>query len=91
MKITVNVECSPEEARSFLGLPDVKPLQAEMMKIMRDKTIENMKMMEPDKAMQVWGPMFNQGAQQMQDFFRSVMTSAATGATNSAAAARRKK
>ena len=23
MKITVNVECSPEEARKFMGLPDV--------------------------------------------------------------------
>jgi hypothetical protein len=27
MKITVEVECTPEEARQFLGLPDVKPLQ----------------------------------------------------------------
>ncbi len=24
MKFTVNVECSPEEARNFLGLPDVE-------------------------------------------------------------------
>ncbi len=23
MKVTVNVECTPEEARSFLGLPDL--------------------------------------------------------------------
>ena len=25
MKVTVNVECTPEEARTFLGLPDVQP------------------------------------------------------------------
>ena len=31
MKITVNVDCTPEEARSFLGLPDVQPLQAAVM------------------------------------------------------------
>ncbi|WP_420846806.1 DUF6489 family protein [Microvirga tunisiensis] len=27
MKITMDVECTPEEARAFLGLPDVKPMQ----------------------------------------------------------------
>ena len=27
MKITVNVDCTPEEARAFLGLPDVSPIQ----------------------------------------------------------------
>ena len=26
MKFTVNVDCTPEEARSFLGLPDLSPL-----------------------------------------------------------------
>jgi hypothetical protein len=26
MKITMDVECTPEEARAFLGLPDVKPM-----------------------------------------------------------------
>ena len=26
MKFTVNVECTPEEARRFVGLPDVTPL-----------------------------------------------------------------
>jgi hypothetical protein len=26
MKFTIDVECTPEEARSFLGLPDLKPI-----------------------------------------------------------------
>ena len=26
MKFTINVECTPEEARRFVGLPDVTPL-----------------------------------------------------------------
>lgn len=79
MKITVNVDCTPEEARQFFGLPDVQPLQEEMMKIMRDKTIENLKMMEPESIMQAWGPMMNQGMGQMNDFFKAVMTGAAGG------------
>jgi len=32
MKITVDIDCTPEEARTFLGLPDVQPLQQAMMK-----------------------------------------------------------
>ena len=79
MKLTINVDCTPDEARSFMGLPDVKPLQAEMMKIMREKTLENMKMMEPDKFAQLWSPMMNQGMTNMHDFFSAVMTGAATG------------
>ena len=31
MKVTVNVECTPEEARTFLGLPDVQPMQEAVM------------------------------------------------------------
>lgn len=86
MKVTVNVDCSPEEARQFLGLPDVRPFQAEMMKIMRDKALEGMKMMEPETAMKMWAPMMNQGATMGMDMFKSMMTGAAQntmGGTNS--------
>ncbi|HTH29593.1 MAG TPA: DUF6489 family protein [Sphingobium sp.] len=27
MQFNVNVDCTPEEARTFLGLPDLKPIQ----------------------------------------------------------------
>ncbi len=31
MKFTVNVECSPEEARRFMGLPDVTPINEQLV------------------------------------------------------------
>ena len=31
MNVTVNVDCTPEEARTFLGLPDLQPMQAAVM------------------------------------------------------------
>jgi flagellar motor component MotA len=37
MKINISVEATPQEARQFLGLPDVQPLQDEMMQLIRDK------------------------------------------------------
>lgn len=90
MKVTVNVDCTPEEARQFLGLPDVRPFQDEMMKIMREKSLESMKMMEPEAVMKLWGPMMNQGATMGMDMFRSMMTGAAQSAMSKGAAARKK-
>jgi hypothetical protein len=34
MKISIDIDCTPEEARQFLGLPDMGPLQDEMKKRM---------------------------------------------------------
>ena len=31
MKITVDVDCTPLEARQFMGLPDVEPMQKAAM------------------------------------------------------------
>ena len=34
MKVTVDVDCSPAEARAFLGLPDVTPIHDKYIKTM---------------------------------------------------------
>ena len=31
MKIRIDIDCTPEEARAFLGLPDVAPMHKAMM------------------------------------------------------------
>ena len=31
MKVTVEIDCTPAEARQFFGLPNVEPMQAAMM------------------------------------------------------------
>lgn len=36
MKITVDVDCTPAEARAFLGLPDVTPIHDKYIKTMLD-------------------------------------------------------
>jgi hypothetical protein len=35
MKITVDVDATPKELREFLGMPDVQPLQDEMLEQLR--------------------------------------------------------
>ena len=31
MKFKVDIDCTPDEARAFFGLPDVKPLQEALL------------------------------------------------------------
>jgi len=37
MKISIDVDLTPEELRRFLGLPDVQPLQDELMGKLRER------------------------------------------------------
>lgn len=37
MQIKITVDATPEEARRFFGLPDVGPLQQEMLERVREK------------------------------------------------------
>ena len=73
MKITFDIDCTPEEARSFLGLPDVKPMQENMMKEIEDRMKANMASMDPETMVQTWMPAGVQGFEQMQKRFWSQM------------------
>jgi hypothetical protein len=54
MKITINVECTPEEARAFFGQPDLKPVQDELMQEMRNRLMAGMAAMDPAEIMRTW-------------------------------------
>lgn len=69
MKVTVNVECTPEEARSFLGLPDVQPMQEAVMNELKQQMLGNIESMSPDSMMQTWAPASMQGAENVQKMF----------------------
>ena len=45
MKFTVNVECTPEEARRFMGLPDVTPINETLVEEMGKRMEANLKLM----------------------------------------------
>ena len=56
MKISIDVDCTPEEARRFLGLPDVGPMQAELMQAMQKRMMSGLEAMEPDQILKTWLP-----------------------------------
>jgi len=50
MKFTINVECSPEEARAFFGLPDVSGVNEIIVDGLKKRTEENLETLtDPQK------------------------------------------
>ena len=69
MKITVDVDCTPEEARTFLGLPDVRPMQEAVMRDVQERVSATMRAMEPEEMMRLWLPASIKG---MEQFFEAM-------------------
>jgi hypothetical protein len=69
MKMTIEVDCTPEEARRFLGLPDVTALNEQLVEEMQKRVAANMSMLSPDEMMKSWMT-FGAGAQEQ---FRKLM------------------
>lgn len=65
----MNIECTPEEARVFMGLPDVQPLQDAVMRELQDQMTTNLRLMSPESMMKNWLPNGLQGAEQAQKLF----------------------
>lgn len=69
MKMTVEVDCTPEEARRFLGLPDVSALNEALVAEMQSRMTANMAALAPEELMKNWMA-FGAGAQEQ---FRKLM------------------
>lgn len=78
MQITVNVDCTPLEARQFLGLPDVEPMQKAVMAEMERKVLAEMENFTPEKLLAQWMALGPQNAEWMRGMFEQ-FTNIATG------------
>ncbi len=79
MKIHIDIECTPEEARAFLGLPDVAPMQEALMAELQKRMMANMQAMEPEQLFKTWLPAGLQGWEQLQKAFWAQMSSGSSG------------
>ena len=75
MKLNIEIDCTPAEARAFLGLPDVTPLNEHLVAEMQKRMEANMASMQPEELMKSWTSF----GLQAQDQFRRVMEAAVTG------------
>lgn len=69
MKITFDVDCTPEEARTFFGLPDVKPMQDALLRKIEERMAANLDAMAPEALLKTWLPAGVQGMEQLQKMF----------------------
>ena len=61
MKVTVDVDCTPEEARRFLGLPDLTPVHDAYVDKMKRAMSEGVTPEAVADMMKSWGPMSEAG------------------------------
>ena len=61
MKVTVDVDCTPEEARRFLGLPDLTPVHDAYVDKLRDAVADGLTVDRLAEMMKAWGPMSEAG------------------------------
>ncbi len=72
MKMTIEIDCTPVEARAFMGLPDVTLLNEKLVEEMQKRMTANINMVSPEELMKNWAA-FGAGAQEQ---FRNLMSAA---------------
>lgn len=72
MKVTIEVDCTPQEARASLGLPDVTALNEALISEMQTRLKSNMAALQPDELMKNWIAFGGQAQEQ----FRKLLVAA---------------
>jgi len=67
MKVNIEIECTPVEARQFFGLPNV-------MQQLEQRMLADIERFSPEVLMKNWLAVGPQGVEQMQDFFRGIFS-----------------
>jgi hypothetical protein len=71
MKLKLDLDFTPEEARAFFGLPDVKPVQEALMPEVEERLRATLKAMDPETMLKTWLPATLKGFEQLQQMFLS--------------------
>lgn len=61
MKISVDIDCTPEEARRFMGLPDLSSIHEAYLSRMRSAIEQGITPDAIQSMMQAWSPMGETG------------------------------
>ena len=83
MKITVEIDCTPAEARQFFGLPNVEPMQAAMMTKLEKRMSEEMDRFSPDALMKTWLSLFPHNTEWAQKMFEKLPWTGSRGQVGS--------
>ena len=76
MKISLDIDCTPEEARRFLGLPDVTPVNDGFVEVLAKRTSEMAEEIDIDKLAEQWMTAGAQGLGNLQRIFMEQFSAA---------------
>jgi uncharacterized protein DUF6489 len=79
MKISLDIDCTPEELRGFFGLPDVKPMQETLLKEVEERLRANLQALDPQTMLNTWLPAGLKGFEQLQEMFLNQMAGRGAG------------
>ena len=74
MKVTIDIDCTPAEARHFLGLPNLEPIQSAVMDRMQERMLSEIDRFSPESLIRQWLTVFPQQAERMQELFARMFT-----------------
>ena len=72
MKVNIEIDCTPLEARQFFGLPDVTPMQTAVMDKLQQQMMSNIDKVSPEALIHNWFSFDPKFAERMQDMFVSM-------------------
>lgn len=73
MKISLDVDCTPEELRGFFGLPDVTAMQERLLQEVEQRLRTNLQALDPETMLKTWLPAGLKGFEQLQEMFLGQM------------------
>ena len=81
MKINIDIDCSPEEARRFFGMPDVGKINDTVVETVQARMQEALETMDGETLLRDWMSSGTQAWQSMQSAFWEQMRKATAGGT----------
>ena len=81
MKITINIDCTPVEARQLAGLPDLQPMQERLTAELERRFLDAIRSTAPDAILQRWFGAWPLGVEAMRQVFEN-LAKARTGQTH---------
>jgi hypothetical protein len=76
MKVTMEIDCTPAEARLFFGLPNVEPMQDAVMAQLEKRMLTEMDRFSPEGIMKSWLSLFPQNAEGLHEMFSKMFMGA---------------
>lgn len=73
MKITIDIDCTPEEARRFMGLPDTEAMQKHFYEAMQSQFQNFSADMKPEDYISMWTEIGQKNMQAFQKMMQDQM------------------